>query len=134
MPGWYPDPSGAPGQRYFDGVNWGPVAPPPITPPYPSGPGQPGGTASGSERRFTIHYGFALLAIFSLLGTIIPSIFWFVSAANVDNDGTKSDIEAANAATGIMGFFGIGWLLWGGMWTIVWTAFAIQHTLKSRRA
>jgi len=21
-PGWYPDPSGAPGQRYFDGVNW----------------------------------------------------------------------------------------------------------------
>jgi hypothetical protein len=21
-PGWYPDPSGAPGQRYFDGSNW----------------------------------------------------------------------------------------------------------------
>ena len=22
--GWYPDPSGAPGQRYFDGTNWTP--------------------------------------------------------------------------------------------------------------
>jgi hypothetical protein len=21
-PGWYPDPSGKPGQRYFDGANW----------------------------------------------------------------------------------------------------------------
>ena len=20
--GWYPDPSGQPGQRYFDGINW----------------------------------------------------------------------------------------------------------------
>ena len=25
------------------------------------------------------------------------------------------------------------WLLWGGMWTLVWTASAIQHTLKGRR-
>ena len=23
-PGWYPDPSGAPGQRYFDGTTWTP--------------------------------------------------------------------------------------------------------------
>lgn len=22
MPGWYPDPSGAPGLRYFDGARW----------------------------------------------------------------------------------------------------------------
>lgn len=26
-PGWYPDPSGAPGQRYWDGQKWGPKAP-----------------------------------------------------------------------------------------------------------
>ena len=26
--GWYPDPSGAPGSRYWDGHNWGPAAPP----------------------------------------------------------------------------------------------------------
>lgn len=22
LPGWYPDPSGTPGQRYFDGTSW----------------------------------------------------------------------------------------------------------------
>src|ERR1700693_523258 len=30
-PGWYPDPSGGSGLRYWDGTAWGPVAPP--TPP-----------------------------------------------------------------------------------------------------
>jgi hypothetical protein len=25
------------------------------------------------------------------------------------------------------------WLLWGGMWTLIWAAFAINHTLKERR-
>ncbi|WP_078344618.1 DUF4352 domain-containing protein [Mycobacteroides chelonae] len=33
-PGWYPDPSGAPGQRYFDGTNWTVAAPP--LPPAPA--------------------------------------------------------------------------------------------------
>jgi hypothetical protein len=27
LPGWYPDPSGVPGQRYWDGQKWGPKAP-----------------------------------------------------------------------------------------------------------
>ncbi|AMT71994.1 DUF4352 domain-containing protein [Mycobacteroides abscessus subsp. massiliense] len=31
-PGWYPDPSGAPGQRYFDGTNWTNTPPPPPVP------------------------------------------------------------------------------------------------------
>jgi threonine/homoserine/homoserine lactone efflux protein len=30
QPGWYPDPSGGPGQRYFDGHQWTISAPPPI--------------------------------------------------------------------------------------------------------
>jgi hypothetical protein len=34
QPGWYPDPSGAGGQRYFDGAKWTAYAPPP--PPQPS--------------------------------------------------------------------------------------------------
>lgn len=32
-PGWYPNPSGAPGQRYWDGHKWTDVPPPPIVPP-----------------------------------------------------------------------------------------------------
>jgi len=27
QPGWYPDPSGVPGHRYWDGSSWGPLAP-----------------------------------------------------------------------------------------------------------
>ncbi|MCT7365628.1 DUF2510 domain-containing protein [Mycolicibacterium llatzerense] len=99
-PGWYPDPHGAPVNRYFDGNQWtaaiGPIAQTPAQ--------QPG--------RVTIHYGFALLAFFSLVGTLLfglPPLF--------SGDG---------------GWVGVLWLMWGGMWTIVWTAFAINHTLKSR--
>jgi hypothetical protein len=33
QPGWYPDPAGGWGQRYWDGTAWGPVAPPPQPPP-----------------------------------------------------------------------------------------------------
>jgi len=32
-PGWYPDPDGKGGQRYFDGTNWGPQAPAATAPP-----------------------------------------------------------------------------------------------------
>lgn len=133
-PGWYPDPQGGPNLRWFNGTQWTDQyqAQAPTqqfaTPPPPAG--------VSSERRFTIHYGFVLLAVFSFLGTVIPSLFWFVGAANVEIDpvATQSEIDGANAATGVMSFFGIGWLLWGGMWTIIWTAFAIQHTLKSKRS
>ncbi len=38
-PGWYPDPSGPPGQRYWDGSNWTEhrvaAPPPPPAPPAP---------------------------------------------------------------------------------------------------
>lgn len=130
-PGWYPDPQGGPHLRWFNGTQW--------TDQYQAPAQQfatsPTPTAVSNDRRFTIHYGFVLLAVFSFLGTIIPSLFWFFGAANVETDpgATQSEIDSAAAATGIMSFFGIGWLLWGGMWTIIWTAFAIQHTLKSRR-
>lgn len=109
-PGWYPDPSGAPMTRYFDGQQWTTsTAPTPV----------------GGERRFTIHYGFALLAFFALLGTVIPCLFWFGVDAQVAHDSPDS--------AGLGSVFGVLWGLWGGMWTIVWTAFAVQHTLKSRR-
>lgn len=105
-PGWYPDPSGAVGQRYYDGITWTAT----------TAVGTPAATAG----RFTIHYGFALLAIFSLLGTVLPSGLLF--SANVGNT------ETSGAGTTMA----VLWLLWGGMWTLIWGAFAIHHTLKSR--
>lgn len=100
--GWYPDPSGGPGRRYFDGEDWGPPAP------------------ADKPARFTIHYGFGLLAVFSLLGTLIPGILMISSNAGTSSEGAGM-------------FMGTGWLLWGGMWTLIWAAFAVQHTLRGRR-
>lgn len=36
QPGWYPDPSGGDGKRYWDGHQWSAVAVPPPEPPKPS--------------------------------------------------------------------------------------------------
>ena len=116
LPGWYPDPTGVPGQRYHDGQVWtSHFTPAPLPPP--------------AERRFTVHYGFALIAIFSFLATAIPCIFWFVVAGSAASD------SGPHAASGAMGstVTGVIWLVWGGIWTLIWTAFAIQHTLKGRR-
>ncbi|WP_029105503.1 DUF2510 domain-containing protein [Mycobacterium sp. 360MFTsu5.1] len=106
-PGWYPDPHGAPVNRWYDGQQWTATTSSPAPTPVATG------------RQVSIHYGFALLAVFSLLGTVIPCIGLF-SSSGADEGG------------GVAGGMGIMWLLWGGMWTLVWTAFAISHTLKSR--
>ena len=105
--GWYPDPSGAAGQRYWDGLAWTDVR---VSPP----------AAEPAERRFTIHYGFALLAVFSLIGTLLFGIPLLASASDPDSGGVGATM-------------GVLWMLWGGMWTLIWTAFAIQHTLRGRR-
>lgn len=70
--------------------------------------------------RFTIHYGFALLAFFSLLGTLFPAIALMSTASDPETEGVGAGM-------------GVLWLLWGGMWTLIWAAFAIHHTLRSRR-
>lgn len=82
--------------------------------------------------RITIHYGFAVLAIFSLLGTVIPTIILFSVAGNVASDKTV-DPDSASTAAGMSSGVAVLWLLWGGMWTLIWAAFAINHTLKERR-
>jgi hypothetical protein len=101
--GWHPDPSGTTGQRYFDGHDWTEH----LAPQKPA------------ERRFTIHYGFALLAVFAMLGTVIPTLLLFSTASDPQTEGY-------GVTAGVL------WLLWGGFWTLVWVAFAIQHTLRGR--
>ena len=108
-PGWYDDGHGQ--QRFYDGQQWTTAAVPlGSMPPQPTAPPQqqPG--------RITIHYGFALLAVFALLGTLFPVIVFIAG-----EDGTGYGVT-----------FAILWGMWGGMWTLIWTAFAVHHTLRSR--
>lgn len=120
--GWYPDPDGSPNSRWFDGTDWTnrfqPPAPQVAAPPSAAQPG-----------RITIHYGFALLAILSLLGTLVIGIPWLLAAGSAANDGTDAGKDVAGIGSGLA----VMWMLWGGMWTVIWLAFAINHTLKARR-
>ncbi|MDH6246812.1 hypothetical protein [Mycobacterium sp. OTB74] len=75
--------------------------------------------------RITTHYGFALLAILSLLGTTIPGYAMMSAAAEV----ARQDSNAGRIA----GVMVVGWFVWGGMWTVIWLVFAINHALKNRR-
>jgi hypothetical protein len=110
-PGWYPDPEGGPALRWFNGTDW--------TYQYQA-PTQQFAPPPPAERRFTIHYGFALLALFSLGATLLFGIPMLATASDPDTQGVGA-------------VMGVLWMLWGGMRTLIWTAFAIQHTLKARR-
>ena len=128
--GWYSDPSGN-GQRYWDGSAWSDV-PPPLQRPVAATALASAPVPAADSGRITIHYGFALLAIFALLGTVIPTIIMFSAASGTASD-TSLDADSASTAAGIGSGMAIMWLLWGGMWTLIWAAFAIHHTLRSRR-
>lgn len=119
-PGWYPDPDGGPNLRWFNGTAWTHQYQPPNQQLAAPSPAQSG--------RITIHYGFALLAILSLLGTLGIGIPMLLSAGSAD-DGTDAGKDVAGIGSGMATL----WMLWGGMWTIIWLAFAINHTLKARR-
>ena len=100
--------------------------------PYPQQPYPYPVQQQPAPARYTIHYGFSLLAIFSLLGTVIPTFILFAAAGSTASDKSL-DHESASAAAGMGSGMAILWLLWGGMWTLVWAAFAVNHTLKERR-
>ena len=105
QPGCCPDPAGGPTARWFNGTTWTEQH---ALPPEPA--------------RLTIHDGFALLAMFSLLDTLIIGIPMLVSR------GSGTD-EARSMAALMAGL----WLGWCGMSTLIWTAFAINNTIKIRR-
>ncbi|UVO13524.1 DUF2510 domain-containing protein [Mycobacterium sp. SVM_VP21] len=110
QPGWRADPDGAPMLRFHDGYEWT-AHTAPLPPPGQQSP------APQSDGRITIHYGFAVVAVFSLMVTLLFGIPAFTS-----EDGS-----------GIGVGLGVFWVIWGGMWTLIWTAFAIHHTIRSKR-
>jgi hypothetical protein len=123
-PGWYPDPGGGQDLRWFSGTDW--------THHYQATARQLAPPPPPTERRFTIHYGFVVVAVISLLVTLVPSIFWFVVAGSGAGD-SSSDPDPAGGTAGLGAGLAVLWMLWGGMWTAIWTAFAIHHTLRGRQ-
>lgn len=78
QPGWYPDPAGGNGQRYWDGHDWGPVAP--ATPPAPVV------TVQNRSRHGCL---ISLLAVFLLFG----------GCATIAAIGGKSDHDSKTTSS-----------------------------------
>ena len=121
-PGWYPDPAGGPNSRWFNGTDWTHHYHPPVQQFAPP----------PAERRFTIDYGLVVVAVISLLVTLVPSTFWFVAAGSVTSE-PSTERDGAGTAAGLGIVMVVLGMLWGGMWTLIWTASAIHHTLRGRQ-
>jgi Protein of unknown function (DUF2510)/Domain of unknown function (DUF4190) len=78
--GWYPDPSGAPGQRYWDGTAWTDQdAPPTAGQPQPS----PVGLAQGPRPRNGLGIAALILGVLGALSGLIPLLFWIAGILGV---------------------------------------------------
>lgn len=114
LAGWYPDPRVAGRHRYFDGTDWthytAGMAPPTI----------PGSTTAPSKHRVLIPVGFLMLAALSVVGTLIFGVLIFEQAD-------------ARAGAEMAVLLGGSWLLWGGIWTVIWFVLAIRHVIRGRR-
>lgn len=133
-PGWYPDPAGSGGQRYFDGVNWtgwattGPAGPSyghafgPVgqwkgsrfgLPPY-----GPGSLASpGTRLAARLLDGLVLSPLY--IGFYVVMIIWFVHHANSlipppptpsNPSPTISDTQLNHAFSGFFAAFALWWV------------------------
>lgn len=80
-PGWYPDPDGKGGQRYFDGTNWGPQAPTTTTPPPSPQKKRPG----------------CFKTVLGLIGVIF--LIGFVSSQCNSKDSTTSSSSSSSSRT-----------------------------------
>ena len=127
--GWYPDPSGQPGQRYCDGQRWTEhFAPPPAPYPYPVQPIVPGGcyplyppspvavaVSTGGGVNHALH---AVLTVFTC-GMWLP--VWILIA--IFGNSPRSSVAVAghgvNVNTGanrkplIVGGVILGWIMLG---------------------
>jgi len=88
LPGWYPDPYGGGGFRYWDGLNWTSVAPPgagvppastPASPPAVPGPSNNAGMSKGGK--IALGVGGAIV----VMGAVVTAI-----GETADKAGNKS--------------------------------------------
>src|SRR5215207_3694211 len=120
-PGWYPDPSGAPEQRYFDGLDWTEQGA-----PLPAQ--QPNGPVDGlplPPPAYRLHSP-AGVAWAAALGT--PAAGAIVVALNYWKWGQKS-LAAAAIAAGLVTTGVLFWLAWLAPETVPAAAFLVPQIL-----
>ena len=96
QPGWYPDPSGQPGQRNFDGQRWTkhftPTPPPMLVAPAPA-PSVAVAVSAGGGTNHALHLTLTLLTC----GLWLP--IWILVAI-FDTRGSAVAISGTGASTG----------------------------------
>jgi hypothetical protein len=77
VPGWYPDPSGKPGQKYWDGQRWVPPAGPPQNP-----------LPASLRRRWSALRTRTKMAIIGALAVIMAFAVWPTNGGGSSPSGT----------------------------------------------
>ena len=105
-PGWYPDPSGASGQRYWDGTNWTETPPPPPPPPPPqSGQyGHPGSypPPGGGPQPGGLGVRIAARVIDNLIVAIPAGIILALAWSAAGSDTSLAGLADSHMVTGLL--------------------------------
>src|SRR5947209_7754317 len=108
--GWYPDPSGAPQQRYWDGAGWTAHVPPPAgyAPPAAPSPGYgyPPAPAPGFNGMAIASMILGLQGMFWLfgLGPLLAIIFSLIAKRQIAERGERGGpFATAGLVLGIIG-------------------------------
>lgn len=99
LPGWYPDPAGVPGLRYWDGREWTAVAPAGSPPPPPfQATGQPTGSPAPSSSKTDIPRG---LKIALGIGAGLIALVAVNSIGDSDKKPAASPTNRASASSNV---------------------------------
>ena len=113
-PGWYPDPSGAPGQRYWDGVAWTDARPAPPGWQPPTIDGQAEAQCPGTV------IGAAVIAFILAAIALSGAISGLLVASTGNDDETQIEVWGMNGVGPVLLWALLrlvigGLLVWGGI-------------------
>ena len=128
---WYPDPSGAPGQRRWNGTTWTDAtrAYPPPDSDNPPAPGRQPQSATATKKSFGTRYRETWLKTSLIAGAITTVMTLIVEAAEYD---LSSDAEILAFLIDGAVAFGINFLIWGSLVNLVVAAIRSRSRGRSR--